>query len=164
MDSLTHIVAGAAIGEALLGKKIGKKAMLWGAIAGSAPDIDAVTNFFVSDIEENSGAEKAGIKQGDIIKKIDHITISKFSDLSGYLSTKRPNDVVNLNIIRNGSEKTIPVTLSKIEIATIDFLDMQLRNIPSDIKKSNKEINKADEEKQAQEKTIVTPSKAKEND
>lgn len=51
MDSLTHIVAGAAIGEALLGKKIGKKAMLWGAIAGSAPDIDAVTNFFVSDVD-----------------------------------------------------------------------------------------------------------------
>ena len=100
--------------------------------------VKSTQGFFVSDIEENSGAEKAGIKQGDIIKKIDHITISKFSDLSGYLSTKRPNDVVNLNIVRNGSEKTIPVTLSKIEIATIDFLDMQLRNIPSDIKKSNK--------------------------
>ena len=100
--------------------------------------VKSTQGFFVSDIEENSGAEKAGIKQGDIIKKIDHITISKFSDLSGYLSTKRPNDVVNLNIVRNGSEKTIPVTLSKTEIATIDFLDMQLRNIPSDIKKSNK--------------------------
>ena len=100
--------------------------------------VQSTQGFFVSDIEENSGAEKAGIKQGDIIKKIDNITISKFSDLSGYLSTKRPDDVVNLNILRNGSEKTIAVTLSKSEIATIDFLDMQLRNIPNDIKKSNK--------------------------
>ncbi len=51
MDSLTHIVLGAAIGEALLGKEAGKKAMLWGAIAASAPDIDAVLSFFVSDID-----------------------------------------------------------------------------------------------------------------
>ncbi|MEO5790335.1 MAG: trypsin-like peptidase domain-containing protein [Gelidibacter sp.] len=101
-------------------------------------EVNITQGFFVSDVEENSGAEKAGIQQGDIIKKIDNITISKFSDLSGYLSTKRPNDVVNLNIIRKGSEKTIPVTLSKSEIATIDYLNMQLRNIPSDIKKSSK--------------------------
>ncbi|MGC1633655.1 MAG: trypsin-like peptidase domain-containing protein [Gelidibacter sp.] len=101
-------------------------------------EVNTTQGFIVSDVEENSGAAKAGIKQGDIIKKIDNITISKFSDLSGYLSTKRPDDVVNLNIIRKGAEKTIPVTLSKSEIATIDFLNMQLRNIPSDIKKSSK--------------------------
>ena len=101
-------------------------------------NVNTTQGFFVSDIEDKSGAEKAGVKAGDIIKKIDNIIISKFSDLSGYLSTKRPNDVVNLTIIRNNSERTIPVTLSKSEIASIDFLDMQLRNIPSDIKKSSK--------------------------
>lgn len=100
-------------------------------------EVSTTQGFYVSDVEENSGAQKAGVKQGDIIKKIDNITISKFSDLSGYLRTKRPDDVVNLTLLRNGSEKTIPVTLSKSEIATIDFLNMQLRNIPSDIKKSN---------------------------
>lgn len=40
MDSLTHIVLGACIGEAIAGKKLGKKAMLFGAIAQSLPDID----------------------------------------------------------------------------------------------------------------------------
>ncbi|MES2285072.1 MAG: metal-dependent hydrolase [Bacteroidota bacterium] len=40
MDSLTHLVLGAAIGEAVLGKKIGRKAMLWGAIADTIPDFD----------------------------------------------------------------------------------------------------------------------------
>lgn len=99
--------------------------------------VDTTQGFFVSGVEENSGAEKAGLKEGDIIKKIDDITISKFSDLSGYLSTKRPNDVVNLTLIRKGNERILPVTLSKREILTVDFLDMQLRNIPSDIKKNN---------------------------
>ncbi len=40
MDSLSHIVIGAAIGETLLGKKIGRWGMLLGAIAKSVPDFD----------------------------------------------------------------------------------------------------------------------------
>lgn len=107
------------------------------SISAEAFEVNATQGFYVSSVEENSGAEKAGVKQGDIIKKIDNITISKFSDLSGYLSTKRPNDVVNLTLVRNDSERTIPVTLSKSEILTVDFLEMQLKNIPSDVKKSS---------------------------
>jgi inner membrane protein len=40
MDSLTHLILGAAIGEAVLGRKIGRKAMLWGALADTIPDFD----------------------------------------------------------------------------------------------------------------------------
>ena len=40
MDSLTQIVLGAACGEAILGKKIGNKALLFGAIGGTIPDLD----------------------------------------------------------------------------------------------------------------------------
>lgn len=42
MDSLTQIILGAAIGEAVLGKKVGNKALLWGGIAGTIPDLDVV--------------------------------------------------------------------------------------------------------------------------
>ncbi|MFT7591408.1 MAG: inner membrane protein [bacterium] len=50
MDSLTQIVLGAAVGEATLGKKAGNKAMLWGAIAGTIPDLDVIGRFFLDDI------------------------------------------------------------------------------------------------------------------
>jgi len=40
MDSITQIALGAAVGEAVLGRKIGNKAMLWGAIVGTLPDLD----------------------------------------------------------------------------------------------------------------------------
>jgi len=40
MDSLTQIVLGAAVGEVVLGRKVGNKAMLWGALAGTIPDLD----------------------------------------------------------------------------------------------------------------------------
>ena len=53
MDSLTQIVLGAAVGEAILGKKIGNKAMLWGAIAGTIPDLDVIANYFVDTVSAN---------------------------------------------------------------------------------------------------------------
>lgn len=42
MDSLTQIVLGAACGEAVAGKKLGNKAMLWGAVGGTIPDLDVL--------------------------------------------------------------------------------------------------------------------------
>ena len=45
MDSLTQIVLGAAVGEAVLGKKVGNKAMLYGAIAGTIPDLDTFVGY-----------------------------------------------------------------------------------------------------------------------
>ena len=47
MDSLTHIVIGACIGEAMLGKQLGKRAMLLGAVAQSIPDIDFIASFWL---------------------------------------------------------------------------------------------------------------------
>lgn len=51
MDSLTQIVLGAAVGEACLGKKVGNRAPLWGAIGGTIPDLDFVTSLFQGDFE-----------------------------------------------------------------------------------------------------------------
>ncbi len=50
MDSLTQIVLGASVGEALLGKKIGNKAILWGAVAGTLPDLDVILRYFTDEI------------------------------------------------------------------------------------------------------------------
>lgn len=50
MDSLTQIVLGASVGEAVLGKKVGNKAMLYGAIAGTIPDLDVLTRYFVDTV------------------------------------------------------------------------------------------------------------------
>lgn len=42
MDSITQIVLGAAVGEVVLGKKIGRKAALYGAFLGTLPDLDVL--------------------------------------------------------------------------------------------------------------------------
>lgn len=53
MDSLTQIVLGAAVGEAVLGRKVGNKAILWGAIAGTIPDLDVVFSLFYDKVTAN---------------------------------------------------------------------------------------------------------------
>jgi len=50
MDSVTQIVLGAAVGEVVLGKKIGNRAMIWGAIGGTIPDLDIIVNLFADDM------------------------------------------------------------------------------------------------------------------
>lgn len=50
MDSLTQVVLGAAVGEAVLGKKVGNRAMLWGAVAGTIPDLDVFLRFFTDPV------------------------------------------------------------------------------------------------------------------
>ncbi|WP_417195599.1 metal-dependent hydrolase [Bizionia sp.] len=50
MDSLTQIVLGAAVGEAVLGRKVGNRAMLYGAIAGTIPDLDILSSYFTDTV------------------------------------------------------------------------------------------------------------------
>jgi len=97
-------------------------------------DINTTEGFYVSSVDEKSGAKEAGIEKGDIITQIDNVKISKFADLTGYLNTKRPDDVVSVSILRGNNEKILPVTLSNIEIMTTEFLDIQVRNISDEFK------------------------------
>lgn len=51
MDSLTHIVLGAAVAEVAVGKKIGNKALVIGAIAGNIPDFDSFISILLNPVD-----------------------------------------------------------------------------------------------------------------
>lgn len=84
--------------------------------------INTTEGFYVNSVEEGSGAAKAGIKSGDVITKLDQIKISKFADMKGYLSTKRPNDVIDVTILRNGDYKVLPVKLIKNSVVVLPII------------------------------------------
>lgn len=52
MDSITQATLGAAVGEAVLGKKMGLKAAAWGAALGTVPDLDILLNPFIDSVVE----------------------------------------------------------------------------------------------------------------
>ena len=94
--------------------------------------------FYVSDVESASGADKAGIKKGDIIKEIDNLKIRTFSDLSGHINTKRPNDTVKVTILRDGKSKDVTVTLQKNSSYVANDLGIIVKDLSEKDKKEFK--------------------------
>jgi len=97
-------------------------------------DVSDTEGFYINGIDKESGAKSAGIKIGDIIKDIDGIKISKFSDLKGYLNTKRPNDIVNINLKRDNESRKVSVQLNRNERVNFYLIGI-LKNM------SQKELN-----------------------
>lgn len=98
-------------------------------------DIEETEGFYISSVEEDSGAFKAGLKEGDIIKELDGVKISKFTDLKGFLNTKSPNDIVNVTILRDGKSSSIPVTLAKNTTTLFPMVGILKNTNPDDLKK-----------------------------
>ncbi len=92
-------------------------------------NIETTEGYYISGVVENSGAAKAGLKEHDIIIKLNEVKISTFADLQGFLRTKRPNDVVAITFLRDGAKKIANVTLTKNEKARISAIGLELNNL-----------------------------------
>ncbi|UNY98252.1 trypsin-like peptidase domain-containing protein [Zhouia spongiae] len=94
------------------------------------------SGIYINKVIEDSGADKAGLKEGDIIIKIDDKSITSNAQLTGFLKSKRPNDRVHVTVLRNGAEKTVPVTLFKDQTYVANSLGFVVKNMSEkDIKK-----------------------------
>jgi len=89
--------------------------------------------FYIDDVEEDTGADIAGLRSGDIIKRIDNVEIKKLSDLKGYLDTKRPDDKINVYYLRNGVQQLTEVTLFKNNTYTIPAIGVIKNAKPKDL-------------------------------
>ena len=96
--------------------------------------VSETEGFYVKEVQENSGAMRSGIKKGDIIKSVNGIEIVKFSDLTGFLKTKSPNDVVEVSLLRDGENKVVKVTLEKrtsIDVSRINKISRMIGTTPA---------------------------------
>ena len=71
------------------------------------------TGIYVAQTTKNSSAEQAGLKEGDIITKIDGIELNKMNDLKTYVYTKNPNDEITLTVQRNKETLEFKLRLGK---------------------------------------------------
>jgi Do/DeqQ family serine protease len=91
---------------------------------------------YISGIEKGSAASIADLKEGDIIKQIDYLKISKFSDLTGYLSSKKPNETVKLIISRKNEILNKTVILKEKQSLMLPNIGFTVKNLSvEDIKK-----------------------------
>lgn len=87
----------------------------------------------------NSAAKDAGIKEGDVIVKLDNMPITSNTQLIEYVGMKRPGDKISVTIDRKGKQLIIPVTLrnrdgkeeavKREEKGSVESLGLTLENI-----------------------------------
>lgn len=98
----------------------------------SQGEIEGVT---ITKVEEEGGAEKAGLKPNDVITKINDVKIHKFSDLKGQLSAKRPGEEIVVTVLRDGNELEKNVVLGSKNYHVISDLGVRLNDLTKKDKK-----------------------------
>jgi len=68
---------------------------------------------FVESVESGKPADKAGVKPGDTIVKVDSVPVKETRDLIGYVSGKAPGSKVELDVIRDGKPVTLTASLAE---------------------------------------------------
>ncbi len=78
-------------------------------------DLDAAKGILVSQVMEDSPADDAGLKQGDIILELNGEEVGKVTEFRNKISLTVPGTKVELTIQRDGKEKSVTVKIGKME-------------------------------------------------
>jgi serine protease Do len=65
----------------------------------------------VQSVEKGKPADKAGIRYGDVVTRVDDVTVKNNRDLIDYVSSKTPGSKITIGFIRDGKEQTAVATL-----------------------------------------------------
>ena len=90
----------------------------------------------VGEVFYEEGANNSQLKTGDIIKEVNNVKISKFSELKGQLTSKRPGDNLDVVIERDGELISKTIVLNKKNTFVSESLGLSLKDL------SDKELKK----------------------
>ena len=88
----------------------------------------------ITDVEKGSAAEKAGLKRGDLVLKVNEKNIKNANDLKNYIGSLSPNEKIVLIYERDGSTKSVSFSLqAQSEVLSADGLidGLELKNLDS---------------------------------
>ncbi len=100
--------------------------------------INEIDGVYIDGIEEDSGAEQAHLQHGDIIKQVDDHQVRKFADLTGYVSTKRPGDIIKITYVRDGETKVVNVELKERQSLVVPVMGLKVKNLSKEDKRQFK--------------------------
>lgn len=96
--------------------------------------VNRTQGVYVKSVNKNSGAEKVGIQKGDIIIKVDNKEVKGNADLSYVENSKRPNEIINVTVLREGKSINFPIKLTKKELISYEFNGIEFEDISSEDK------------------------------
>ena len=115
MEYANKIVKGIEIKRAYLGISMGDISTSAYQLmrAGITIDPSITSGVIVFEASNDGPSGKAGIKKGDVITKIGNVEVKNVAELRYYLYKNKPNDKVDITIIRGTTEKVLKVTLGE---------------------------------------------------
>ncbi|MGE5425443.1 MAG: Do family serine endopeptidase [Syntrophothermus sp.] len=70
-----------------------------------------IRGVYLNDIVKGGAADKAGVRKGDVLISVDNFTVNSKSEMSEVIAQHSPGDKINLTVVRDGKELSLPVTL-----------------------------------------------------
>ena len=113
MLNKTRLALAALLGVCLVASAQEKKDEEKGSIGIQVGVNDMTNEVVIVGVFKNSPAEKAGIKAGDVLLKIDGKAIKSPEDGGPIMAAKKPGDKVKLTVKRDGKDKDIEMTAGK---------------------------------------------------
>nr|WP_298995480.1 trypsin-like peptidase domain-containing protein [uncultured Polaribacter sp.] len=89
----------------------------------------------IGEVYYEEGTKTSELKKGDIIKKVNNVKITKFSELRGQLVAKRPGEYVDITVERDGELVTKKVLLNKKSTYISRALGVSLKDLSDKEKK-----------------------------
>ena len=109
---------------------------------GNDVDLGTMEGIYVAKVTEESAAEEAGLKTGDVIVSVDGKEVSKMAELQEILAQKRPGDKISITYLRDQKKATKSVTLKNeqgntkvVQKADLDILGGNFREVTAETKK-----------------------------
>ncbi len=109
---------------------------------GNDIDLGAVSGVWVSEVNDGSAAQEAGIQKGDVITGIDSREIGKMAELQEQLAQHKPGDKVEISYIRDKKSHTVSVTLRNSQGNTKIVEEMDLDQLGVSLKPLSEEEQK----------------------
>ena len=78
-------------------------------------DLGSNSGAYINKVYDDSGAQAAGLEQGDIIIKIGGVTVDSSTDLIGQIRAHNPGETVTVTIVRGTETMDVEVTLGSDE-------------------------------------------------
>ena len=118
---LEEIRVGVASGNP---RKIGREGGVIGVILGA--DGDSVGGVRISEVVPQAAADKAGLKTGDVIVRVDGRKVKSRDQVVKLVGSNDPGDVVRIDVSRKSESKTFNVTLGHRSV-TFDLFNRNLQ-------------------------------------
>ncbi|MEN9559162.1 MAG: Peptidase, partial [Pseudomonadota bacterium] len=138
MDVVEQLKSGGKVSRGRIGVAIGPVSKDLAESFGLSKAVGAL----VGSVEKDSAAEKAGVKEGDVIMKFDGKTVNESSDLPRIVTSVKPGSKTSVEVWRSGKTLTLSIVVGEAKVELADAKSDKKETKPTDNKSDKTTIKR----------------------